>query len=61
MIELLDVSYINGERTPIDYAYKKSSFTNVEELENYRKYLEKKLEKQLFFSYKSKTEQEAKE
>lgn len=52
MIELLGISYINGERTPIDHPYRKSSFSNMEELENYRKYLEKKLERQLFFSYK---------
>jgi len=63
MIELISVEFINGERTNIDYAYRKSSFTSVGELESYRLYLEKKLKQQLFLSYidkREKTEQMAK-
>ena len=62
MIELISVEFINGERTDIEYAYRKSSFTDVEELDSYRLYLEKKLKQQLFLSYidrRDKTEQMA--
>ncbi len=52
MIDLLGISYVNGERSSIDYAYKKSFFKSLEELEQYREYLEKKLKKQLFFDYR---------
>lgn len=50
--ELLDISYRNGERTQLDYDYRKKRFESKEEIENYRKYLESKLSKQLFFTYK---------
>ncbi len=52
MIDLLGISYVNGDRSSIDYAHRKSSFKSMEELEQYRGYLEKKLKKQLFFDYR---------
>ena len=51
-LELLDISYRNGERTQLDYDYRKKQFNTIDDLEHYRKYLENKLNKQLFFTYK---------
>ena len=50
--ELLDISYRNGERTQLDYDYRKKKFDSKDELETYRDYLQKKLNKELFFTYK---------
>ena len=49
---LLDISYRNGERTQLDYDYRKKIFETKDELESYRDYLQKKLNKELFFTYK---------
>lgn len=49
---LMDISYINGERSQIDYDYRKKQFSTKDELEQYREYLQNKLNKQLFFTYK---------
>ena len=56
MIELIKIESINGERTDVDYTYRKSSFTNVEELDSYKDYLEKRLKQQLFLTYKDRRE-----
>lgn len=53
--EILDIQYINGERTPIDHQYRKTKFTSKDDMEAYQKYLEKKLDKQLFLTYKDYT------
>lgn len=50
--EILDISYINGERSVIDYDYKKTRFATYDEMEKYRRYLEKRLDKKLFLMYK---------
>ena len=49
---LLDISYRNGERTQLDYDYRKKIFETKDELESYKDYLQKKLNKELFFTYK---------
>ena len=54
MIELLEVSCINGKRHSIDYDYRKSEFATIEEMDAYKRYLEKRLDKQLLFEYKDK-------
>ena len=50
--EILDISYINGERSIIDYDYKKTRFATYDEMEKYKRYLEKRLGKKLFLMYK---------
>jgi hypothetical protein len=54
MIHLTDITYINGERHPLDYDYRKREFASKDELESYRKYLEKRTGKKVFFTYKEK-------
>ena len=49
MIEILDITTINGTRHSIDYKYRKTKFNSEEELENYREYLEDKLGIKLYF------------
>ena len=52
--EILDITYINGERSSIDYDYRKKKFETEAELDSYVEYLEKKLNKKLFLTIKDK-------
>ena len=52
----MDISYINGERHLMDYDFRKKKFNNMDELEAYRKYLEKRMNKSLFFTYRQPTD-----
>ena len=54
MIEITDISYRNGERHLLDYDYRKKVFDSIEDVEKYRKYLEKKTGKTLFLTYREK-------
>ena len=54
MITLLEITEVNGKRQEIDYNNRKTEFTNMEELDMYREYLQKKLGKQIFFTYANK-------
>ena len=54
MIEITDISYMNGERHPIDHDYRRRKFDSRDDLERYRRYLEKRTGKQLFLTYKEK-------
>lgn len=52
MIQVLDITTINGTRHPIDYNYRKTRFNNEKELDDYRNYLEGKLGLKLYFTKK---------
>ena len=54
MIELTDISYVNGQRHILGYNNRKKVFQSKDELEQYRVYLERKIGRQLFFTYKQK-------
>ena len=54
MITLLEITEVNGKRQEIDYNNRKTEFANMEELDMYREYLQKKLGKQIFFTYANK-------
>lgn len=47
--EILDISYINGKKTPIDN-YRKTLFETQEELIEYKKYIQKRLGEKLYFT-----------
>jgi hypothetical protein len=49
---VLDIHYRNGEKCTIDYDYRKKVFNSRDELDKYKKYLEKKLDKELYLTYK---------
>ena len=51
MIEVLTIDYINCERCTIDYDYRKTHFNTEQEMLEYKKYLEKKLGKKLYFTF----------
>lgn len=56
-IELIDISYRNGERCPLLYDYRKKIFESYQELEAYRKYLAARVDirfADLFFQYRVK-------
>lgn len=50
--EILDITYINGERSSIDYDYRRKKFETEDQLNSYVEYLEKKLNKKLFLTIK---------
>ena len=52
MIEITDIAYMNGERHLVDYDYRKKQFSSKAEMETYRQYLEKRIGKQLFLTYR---------
>jgi hypothetical protein len=54
MNELVEIISINGERQTVDYNNRRKTFNSQEEIEKYRTYLEKKLNKQIFFIHKTK-------
>jgi len=58
--EIVNISYINGERTPIDYAYRKTLFESEDELIDYKKYIQNRLNKRLYFSIKDLRDKESK-
>jgi hypothetical protein len=50
--EILNITYINGERSTIDHAYRKTKFSSKEEMNSYKSNLEKRLGKKLYLMYK---------
>ena len=52
MIEITHISYVNGERHLLDYDFRKKQFASRDEMETYRRYLEKRIGKQLFLTYR---------
>ena len=51
MIEILRIDYVNGEKCPLDYDYRKTKFDSIAEMETYKKNLEKKLDKSLLITF----------
>jgi hypothetical protein len=49
--EILDISYKNGERHTIEYDYRKKRFETMKDMEDYKKYLEKKPNMQLYLTF----------
>lgn len=49
--EILEITYINGERSNIDYPYKKTKFDSFEEMEKYKIYLQKLVSKDIYLKY----------
>ncbi len=54
MIELLEITKVNGEREAIPYNNRKTQFKDIDELDAYRKYLKKKLHINPIFIYRQK-------
>ena len=54
MITLLEITEVNGKREEVGYNNRKKEFADIEELNKYRDYLQKKLGKQIFFTYANK-------
>ena len=57
MITLLEITEINGHRHELDYDCRKTEFEDKAELEKYRKYIEKRTGKKVYFSYRDETTQ----
>ena len=53
MITLTHITEINGKHLDVDYAFRKTEFKDMEELDKYRAYIEKKLGKNVYFIYKT--------
>ena len=51
MIHLQNIFKYNGKRVDSEYNNRKTRFEDLEELDRYRDYLEKKLRKQIFFMF----------
>ena len=52
--KIVGIWEINGKRQEISEEYRKTEFDNVEDLMRYKKYLEKRLEKDLYLGVKDK-------
>lgn len=55
MIELWHVLEINGKPVEIEYNYRRTEFKDYADLEKYKMYLEKLLNKRLYLIYRDKT------
>ena len=51
MIHLDNIFEYNGKRVDSEYNNRKTQFEDLEELDRYRDYLEKKLRKRIFFMF----------